>query len=109
DLVSPERPGDLGPAAYRSVRQRLLTLPDVLPVYPPPGAGSFCTAPASTERTRTIGRERATNPLLAAADEDTFVARLLGGLGTYPPYFLRLQDVNRRGPRVYGELPLLTP
>jgi len=109
DLVSPERTEELARAAYRSVRERLLTLPDDLPVYPTHGAGSFCSAPASTERTTTIGSERATNPLLAAADEDTFVARLLGGLGTYPPYFLRLQDVNRRGPQVYGGLPLLTP
>ncbi|MGI9004649.1 MAG: rhodanese-like domain-containing protein [Streptosporangiaceae bacterium] len=27
---------------------------------------------------------------------------LLGGLGSYPPYFLRLREVNRRGPAVYG-------
>ena len=29
--------------------------------------------------------------------------RLLGGLGTYPDYFLRLREVNRRGPTVYGD------
>jgi rhodanese-related sulfurtransferase len=39
---------------------------------------------------------------LAAPDEDSFVNQLLGGLGTYPPYFLRLRDVNRAGPPVFG-------
>ena len=30
---------------------------------------------------------------------------LLGGLGSYPPYFLRLREVNRRGPALYGPRP----
>ena len=28
--------------------------------------------------------------------------RLLGGLGSFPPYFLRLREVNRAGPHLYG-------
>jgi hydroxyacylglutathione hydrolase len=107
DLISPERTEELARAMYRSIRERLLSLPDDLPVHPTHGAGSFCTATALSERTTTIGRERAGNPLLAAPDEDTFVARLLGGLGTYPPYFSRLAEMNRRGPRVLGETPPL--
>jgi hydroxyacylglutathione hydrolase len=107
DLISPERTDQLAREMYRSIRERLLSLPDELTVYPTHGAGSFCSAPAHGERTTTIGRERATNPLLAAPDEDTFVARLLAGLGTYPSYFSRLAEVNRRGPRVLGGLPEL--
>ncbi|HEY7360143.1 MAG TPA: rhodanese-like domain-containing protein, partial [Streptosporangiaceae bacterium] len=79
--------------------------PDGLAVYPTHGAGSFCSAPAGSARTTTIGAERATNPLLAAPSEDAFVASLLAGLGTYPPYFSRLREVNRRGPAVYGPEP----
>ena len=109
DLIAPERTEELARAQYRSVTQRLLALPDELPVYPTHGAGSFCSAPAGGERVTTIGAERAANPLLAAADEDEFVARLLAGLGSYPAYFSRLREVNRRGPRVYGDLPALTP
>ncbi|HLG00506.1 MAG TPA: MBL fold metallo-hydrolase [Acidimicrobiia bacterium] len=109
DLIAPERTEELARAQYRSITQRLLTLPDDLPVYPTHGAGSFCSAPAGGERTTTIGREKATNPLLAAPDEDAFVKTLLAGLGTYPSYFLRLRDVNRHGPRVYGGLPTLAP
>jgi rhodanese-related sulfurtransferase len=88
---------------------RLLTLPDATPVYPTHGAGSFCSAPPGAERTTTIGRERATNPLLAAADEDAFVKTLLAGLGTFPGYFLRLPEENRQGPAILASVPALAP
>ena len=107
DLIAPEETEPLARAMWRSLVERILCLPDDLPVYPTHGAGSFCSAPAGAERTTTIGKERATNPLLAAPDEDEFVARLLAGLGSYPPYFTELREVNRRGPRVYGSLPHL--
>jgi hydroxyacylglutathione hydrolase len=87
----------------------LFTLPDPTPVYPTHGAGSFCSAPPGAERTTTIGRERATNPLLAAGDEDAFVKALLAGLGTFPPYFLRLPEENRRGLAVLAPVPTLAP
>jgi hydroxyacylglutathione hydrolase len=102
DLIAPEQTEELARSLWRSIHERILTLPDDLPVYPTHGAGSFCSAPAGGERTTTIGRERRANPLLAAPDEDAFVKRLLGGLGSYPPYFLRLRDVNRRGPSMFG-------
>jgi hydroxyacylglutathione hydrolase len=100
DLISPDQTEALTRAAWRSL-QRLRALPDGLPVYPTHGAGSFCTAPGNAERTTTIGAERAHNPLLAAPDEDAFAERLLGGLGSFPPYFLRLREVNRH-PRLLG-------
>lgn len=102
DLIAPDQTEDLARALWRSLYERILTLPDDLLVYPTHGAGSFCSAPAGGERTTTIGRERRANPLLAAPDEDAFVQLLIGGLGTYPPYFLRLRDVNRRGPALFG-------
>jgi glyoxylase-like metal-dependent hydrolase (beta-lactamase superfamily II)/rhodanese-related sulfurtransferase len=114
DLIAPERTEELARALWRSLHERILTLPDDLPVYPTHGAGSFCAAPASAERTTTIGAQRAANPLLAAPSEDEFVRLLMDGLGTYPPYFRRLREVNRRGPAVLGPsqaaaLPALTP
>src|SRR6266496_4054579 len=96
---------ELARALWRSLHERILTLPDDLPVYPTHGAGSFCSAPTGAEPNTTIGREKATNPLLAAADEDAFVKLLVGGLGSYPRYFLRLRETNRHGPRVYGATP----
>ena len=113
DLIAPDQTESLARQLWQSLHERILTLPDDLPVYPTHGAGSFCSAPAGGERTTTIGAEKRANPLLAAPDEDAFVTLLLDGLGTYPPYFHRLREVNRRGPIVFGAgdpaLPLLAP
>ena len=97
DLVSPDRTEELARAQYRSLR-RLAELDDDIAVWPTHGAGSFCSAPPGAERTSTIGTERATNTLLRAPDEDAFVRQLLDSLGSFPPYFRTLGEVNRRGP-----------
>ena len=107
DLVDPAQSEELARALWRSLHAQILSLPDELTVYPTHGAGSFCSAPAGGERVTTIGREKAANPLLAARDEDDFVRRLFAGLGSFPSYFLRLREVNRRGPKVYGPAPEL--
>jgi hydroxyacylglutathione hydrolase len=109
DLIAPERTEELARALWRSLHERILTLPGGLPVYPTHGAGSFCAAPAGGERTTTIGAEKTANPLLAAPGEDAFVKLLLGGLGSYPPYFLRLREVNRQGPVLHGPGPWALP
>ncbi|HET9872532.1 MAG TPA: MBL fold metallo-hydrolase [Propionibacteriaceae bacterium] len=108
DLVDPSRTEELARAQYRSV-QRLLELPDDVAVWPTHGAGSFCAAPAGTRRISTIGTERTNNPLLRAPDEDTFAAELLASLGSYPPYFRRLGEANRRGPAVLPRRLSLAP
>jgi hydroxyacylglutathione hydrolase len=99
DLLGHERAEELARAQFGSLR-RLAGLPAATAVWPTHGAGSFCSAPPGAERTSTIGRELATNPLLAINDEERFVERLLGSLGSYPPYFGRLAEINRRGPAV---------
>ncbi|WP_016881493.1 MULTISPECIES: MBL fold metallo-hydrolase [unclassified Rhodococcus (in: high G+C Gram-positive bacteria)] len=106
DLISPERTEALTRAQYASLR-RIAALPGEVAVWPTHGAGSFCSAPPGTERTSTIARERATNPLLAAADEDAFVYQMLGSLGSYPPYFRRLGEINRLGPPLLDRDPVL--
>lgn len=107
DLVSPERTEELTRAQWHSV-QRLVTLPDEVQVWPTHGAGSFCSAPPGSERSSTIGQEKASNALLRAGSEDAFVDALLGGLGSYPAYFRHLGEVNRRGPRPVERTPTLT-
>jgi glyoxylase-like metal-dependent hydrolase (beta-lactamase superfamily II)/rhodanese-related sulfurtransferase len=108
DLLDPDRAQDLARAQFASLR-RLATLPNDVQVWPTHGAGSFCSAPPGAARSSTIGREKATNPLLAAADEEAFVAALLGSLGTYPTYFRQLPEVNRRGPAPPPADTTLTP
>ena len=104
DLVAPDRTEELARAQYASL-QRLAELPDDVAVWPTHGAGSFCSAPPGADRTSTIGQEKATNPLLRAANEDAFVKELLGSLGSYPPYFRRLGEINRRGPALLDGAP----
>lgn len=107
DLLGDEHREELARAMFRALQAEILTLPDDLAVYPTHGAGSFCSAPSGSARTTTIGTERATNPLLAIDDEDRFVATLLDGLGSFPTYFRQLPEINRRGPRIYPDLPEL--
>src|SRR5262249_29636453 len=112
-VAAPALPGrggaePLARSQYASVH-RLLTLPDVTPVYPTHGAGSFCSAPPGADRTTTIGREKAANPLAAAAGEDAFVAALRAGLGSFPGYFLRLPGETGPGPATLAGAPALAP
>lgn len=103
DLVSPAWTEDLARAQYGSLR-RLAELDDDVAVWPTHGAGSFCSASPGAERTSTIGTEKATNSLLRAETEDAFVSQLLSSLGSFPPYFLRLGELNRQGPAlVWGD------
>jgi glyoxylase-like metal-dependent hydrolase (beta-lactamase superfamily II)/rhodanese-related sulfurtransferase len=105
DLIGPEQTEPLARDLYRSAHQRLSNLPDDLAVYPTHGAGSFCSAGAGGGRTTTLGRERHESLLFTALAEDAFVRPFIVGLGTYPPYFLRLRTVNQQGARLYGVKP----
>jgi glyoxylase-like metal-dependent hydrolase (beta-lactamase superfamily II) len=99
DLLGDEHREKLAAELFQALRDEILVLPDELAVYPTHGAGSFCSAPSTSERTTTIGRERATNPLLQVTDEHEFVERLLAGLGSFPTYFRVLPERNRHGVR----------
>ncbi|MEU4496385.1 MBL fold metallo-hydrolase [Streptomyces sp. NPDC023998] len=106
DLLGIDHAEELARAQYHSLK-RLAELPDLTAVWPTHGAGSFCSAPPGAERTTTIGAQKQANPLLAAPDEDAFVTQLLGSLGSYPAYFDRLGEANRRGPAVISHAPTL--
>ncbi|WP_433381196.1 MBL fold metallo-hydrolase [Streptosporangium sp. CA-115845] len=108
DLVSPDQTVTLAHAQHASL-QRLSRLPDEVGVWPTHGAGSFCSAPPSAERTSTIGNEKRKNPLMGIADPEVFARRLIEGLGTYPAYFSRLPEINRRGPGILSSHVSLRP
>jgi hydroxyacylglutathione hydrolase len=108
DLLGADRAEELARAQYRSLR-RLAALPDPTPVWPTHGAGSFCSASPGAARVTTIGAERTGNALMAAPDEDAFARQLLASLGSYPAYFGRLAEVNRRGPALMTASPGLAP
>ena len=106
DLCGPELAEPLAHDMFRSLR-RFDDLADDLSVYPTHGAGSFCSAPGSSQRTTTLGDERSANTLFAITDEDHFVTTLLAGFGTFPTYFARLPELNRVGPHRFDTVPRL--
>jgi len=106
DLLGADRTQELARAQYASLH-RLAALPEATAVWPTHGAGSFCSALPGAARTSTIGREKATNPLLNAPDADVFTAQLAASLGSYPRYFSWLAEINRNGPDLITTEPTL--
>jgi hydroxyacylglutathione hydrolase len=111
DLLGDEHTLPLARASYHTIHDKLLTLPNPVGVYPTHGAGSFCSAPVSSDllRTTTIGAERLRNALAQARSEEEFVQRALMNLPSYPVYYPSVRAINKRGPRLLGGLPLLRP
>jgi hydroxyacylglutathione hydrolase len=109
DLLTPELTQPLAHDLYQTIHHKLLSLPDALEVFPTHGAGSYCVAPVSRERTTTIGGERRHNSLVRARSEAEFVERALKGLPSYPTYYKYLREINQRGARILGGVPVLKP
>jgi hydroxyacylglutathione hydrolase len=98
DLAVEKRAGARG--IFRSLHDRLLTLPDTCEVWPGHLGGSLCGGPGMDLKvSSTIGFERAAQPLLGERDEDAFVERVLATLGPQPPNFENIVALNR-GPLV---------
>jgi len=109
DLLTPEQTEPLARQLYHTIHDKFLKLPDAVDVFPTHGAGSFCIAPASSERVTTIGRERESNPLAQTQSEDEFIKRSLMGLPSYPTYYKYMRPLNQRGARILGGVPILKP
>jgi hydroxyacylglutathione hydrolase len=107
DLLGEEHAEAYARDLYKSIHQKLVRFPDEVSLYPTHGAGSFCAAPAVTDRTTTIGQERAWNPLVQTINEDEFVTKALSGLPSYPMYFKYMRRLNQVGPALLGGVPVL--
>jgi DMSO/TMAO reductase YedYZ molybdopterin-dependent catalytic subunit/rhodanese-related sulfurtransferase/glyoxylase-like metal-dependent hydrolase (beta-lactamase superfamily II) len=90
---------------YRSLRDKLLVLPDATRVYPAHGAGSACGKALSTETTSTIGEQRRTNYALQELTEDAFVAAVTEGQPVRPRYFAFDARANREPHALLDEHP----
>lgn len=109
DLLGHEHTLGLAHDLYHTIHDKLLKLPDEVDVFPTHGAGSFCVAPASSDRTTTIGRERRTNFLAQPQSEEAFIQRSLAGLPSYPTYYQYMRALNQHGARILGGVPMLKP
>jgi hydroxyacylglutathione hydrolase len=81
---------------HRSLRTKLLTLPDATLVFPAHGAGSACGKHLSSAASSTIGEQRATNYALAPMTDDQFVEAVTEGQSVAPLYFAFAANANRQ-------------
>jgi glyoxylase-like metal-dependent hydrolase (beta-lactamase superfamily II)/rhodanese-related sulfurtransferase len=90
-------PEEMARDLYRSLREKILPLPDAVKIYPGHGAGSACGKALSSATVSSLGEQRASNYALAPMTEDTFVAAVTEGLGEPPAYFAQEVAVNKAG------------
>jgi hydroxyacylglutathione hydrolase len=88
---------ELARALYRSLTDRLLTLPDHLLVYPGHYSGSVCGRGLSAHPVSTIGFERRHNRALQAEGEEAFVAAILEDLPPAPEQQAAIVAANLAG------------
>jgi hydroxyacylglutathione hydrolase len=88
---------DMARSLYRSLNERLLSLPDDLLLYPSHYSGSVCGRGLSANPASTIGFERRNNPMLRLATEDAFVEALVRDIPPAPPQAEAIVAANRSG------------
>jgi glyoxylase-like metal-dependent hydrolase (beta-lactamase superfamily II)/rhodanese-related sulfurtransferase len=114
DIARPDLAVDKDEGArliFRSLHERLLTLPDTCEVWPGHVGGSLCGGPAmDMKASSTIGFERRHSKLLSITDEDEFARRATESLRPQPPNFEGIVALNR-GPLLVesAEVHPLTP
>jgi hydroxyacylglutathione hydrolase len=92
---------------FRSLQEKLLSLPGDVELWPGHLGGSMCGGPGMDMKTSsTIGFERDHNPTLSITDEDAFVEQALAKLGPQPPNFEAIVELNR-GPLLTDGVELL--
>ena len=100
---------ELARQLYHSTREKLMTLPPNVIVYPAHGPGSLCGKSISPDLQSTIGRELRENYALQLMDELTFVKKLTADQPFMPKYFGYDVDINKKGAEPFGESIALVP
>ncbi|TML92198.1 MAG: MBL fold metallo-hydrolase [Actinobacteria bacterium] len=88
---------EMARALYRSLTERLLTLPDHLVMYPSHYSGSVCGRGLSANPISTIGFERRHNRALQFDSEDAFVEALVRDIPPAPADQAAIVAANRAG------------
>lgn len=89
---------DLAGILFESLRNKIMTLPDDVIVYPGHGAGSACGKNMSKETVGSIGHERKTNYALRAdMSREEFIREVTDGLAPPPAYFPLNVQMNKEG------------
>lgn len=89
---------DLAGYLYDSLREKIMTLPDEVVVYPAHGAGSACGKNMSKETTDLLGNQKKTNYALRAdMTKEEFIKEVTDGLLPPPQYFAQNVAMNKSG------------
>jgi glyoxylase-like metal-dependent hydrolase (beta-lactamase superfamily II)/rhodanese-related sulfurtransferase len=88
---------ELARQMYHSTREKLMTLPHNIIVYPAHGPGSLCGKNLGHDLQSTIGRELHENYALQLMDELTFVKTLTDDQPFIPKYFPADVEMNKKG------------
>ncbi len=94
DLAGRER--EMAAQLYDTLKNKLMTLPAELEIYPGHQAGSACGVGLSGKPASTIGFERRFNPMLSMS-RDAFVDALTAEIPAPPADMARIVDANLRG------------
>lgn len=90
---------------YHSLRDKIMTLPDEVIVYPAHGAGSACGKNMSKETVSTIGQQKQFNYALRAnMTEQEFIKEVTEGLLPPPAYFGKNVEMNKEGYESFDEV-----
>jgi len=87
---------ELATMLYHSLHDKLLQLPDDTVVYPAHGAGSLCGKSLGTERSTTIGLQKANNCSVKPMPVADFIARVTADQPRAPKYFGHDAVLNRK-------------
>lgn len=89
---------DLAGHLYDSLRNKVMTLPDDVVVYPAHGAGSACGKNMSKETTDLLGNQKKFNYALRAnMTKEEFIEEVTNGLAKPPQYFPQNVKMNKEG------------
>lgn len=89
---------DLAGFLFDSLRNKIMTLPDDLIVYPAHGAGSACGKNMSKETYDTLAHQKQVNYALRAnMTRDEFIREVTEGLTPPPAYFPQNVALNKKG------------
>lgn len=89
---------DLAGWLYDSLRNKIMTLPDEVIVYPAHGAGSACGKNMSKETWSTLGEQKRSNYALRAdMSKEEFIQEVTDGLLPPPQYFAKNAKINKTG------------
>jgi len=95
---------ELAVMMYDSLRNKLMTLPDEVIVYPAHGAGSACGKNIGKETFSTIGEQKANNYALQPMNKDAFIKVLTDGIQPAPAYFFKDANLNKQGYASFDEV-----